>query len=97
VQPIGDSLPRPHRGCFAGKYQKGRLKSVFSVVMIANDTTANPEDHGAMTTDKGVKGRFIVLFDEGRQQLPIRPVRPIGPQHDPAEMLDDPAYRSGCQ
>jgi hypothetical protein len=53
--------------------------------MIANDTTANPEDHGAMTTDKGVKGRFIVLFDEGRQQLPIRPARRILPKHGSAK------------
>jgi hypothetical protein len=39
-----------------------------------------------VTTDKGFKGRFVLLLDEGRQQLPIRPVCPILPQHDPAKM-----------
>jgi hypothetical protein len=73
------------------------LKSVLGVVVVADDTAADAKDHGAVATDKGLEGRLVLLFDEGRQQLPIRPVRPIGPHHDPAEMLDDPAYRSGCQ
>src|SRR6516162_1548375 len=50
-----------------------------------------------MTMDESFKGRFVILAYEGLQQLPIRPPRRILRQHDPAKMLNDPVYLSGCQ
>jgi tetratricopeptide (TPR) repeat protein len=62
------------------------LESILGVVVIADDTIANTQDHRAVTTDKGFKGRFVLLVDEGRQQFPIRPVRSILQQSGPAKM-----------
>jgi hypothetical protein len=94
VQPVGNLLPRPDGRRFAGEDQKGRLKGVLGIVMIADDTTADAEDHWAVTTDKGFKGRFVLLVDEGRQQLPIRPPRSILPRHGPAKMPDHHVHSS---
>jgi hypothetical protein len=60
------------------------LKGVLGVVMVAEDTPANAEDHRAMATDKGFKGGFLLLVDEGTEQLPIRPACPIPQQHGSA-------------
>jgi hypothetical protein len=65
VQPVGDPVSRPDGRRIAGEDQKGRLKGVLSVVMVADDTAANAKDHRAVTTDKGFKGRFVLLVDEG--------------------------------
>jgi hypothetical protein len=37
-----------------------------------------------MTTHQGFKGRFVLLLEEGLQQLPIRPARPLLPQYGAA-------------
>src|SRR5207248_1043024 len=68
--------------------QKGGLKGVFGVVVVADDTTANAKDHRTVTTDKGCKGHFVLLVDEGRQQLSVRPLFSILPQHGLAKMPD---------
>src|SRR5262249_40491376 len=77
---------RPDGRGLAGEDQKGRLKGVLGVVVVADDTATDAEDHRAMATDKGFKGRCVLLVDEGTEQLPIRPARPILLQHDPAKM-----------
>jgi hypothetical protein len=66
------------------------LKGVLGVVMIADDTTANAENHRAVASNKGFKGRFVLLVDKGCQQLAISLARPALPQHGPAEVLDKP-------
>jgi hypothetical protein len=62
------------------------LKGVLGIVVIADDTAADAEDHQAVATHKGFKGCFVLLVDEGCQQLPIRPARRILPQHGPSKM-----------
>src|SRR5262249_26258639 len=79
-----DPLPRPHGRCSTGQDQEGRLKGVLGVVVVDGYATTNAEDHRAMTVNKGLKCPFVLLVDEGRQQLPIRPG--ILPQHRPAKM-----------
>jgi hypothetical protein len=86
VQPVGDPLPRPDGRRFAGEDQKGRLKGVLGIVVVVEKTAAHALDHRAVTMDQGFKGRFVLLVDEGRQQLPIRPACPILPQDGPAKM-----------
>src|SRR5262245_43661999 len=54
--------------------------------MVARDTAANAEDHGTVTKQKGFKGCFVLLVDEGHEQLPIRPVRLVLPQCGPTKM-----------
>src|SRR5207237_710875 len=88
--------PWSDRRRFAGEDQKGRLEGVLGVVMIADDTTADAEDHRPVATDKGCKRRFVLLLDEGRQQLPIRPACSIVPQHGPAKMPNHPVHLSHC-
>jgi hypothetical protein len=88
VQPVGDPLPRPDGRCFACENQKGRLKGVLGIVVAVDDTAAHAEDHRAVATDEGFKGRFVLLLNKGRQQLPIPPACAILPQHRPAKMPD---------
>ena len=86
VKPIGEQFLWLYGRCFAGQNQKGRLKGVLGIVMVANDTTANAEDHRAVAMNEDVKGRFVLLLDEGSQQLPIRLARSVLLGHGPAKM-----------
>jgi hypothetical protein len=72
VQPVGDSFSGPDGERFAGEDQKGRLKGILGVVVIADNSPAHAEDHRAMAPSQGRKGRFVVLVDERRQQLGVR-------------------------
>src|SRR5262249_16452469 len=79
-----DPLPRTDGRPLAGEDQKGRLEGVLGIVMIADDPAADPEDHRAVTTDEGFKGRLVLLIKEGSQQLAIRPAHTLLPQRTPS-------------
>jgi hypothetical protein len=94
VQPVGDPLPRPDGRCLLGKNQKGRLKGVLGVMMVADDPVADAPDHWPVAMDKCLKSYIIFLLDKGRQQLSVRPARRTFPQNGPAKMPDHRVDRS---
>ena len=96
VQPRAQRAAPGDRPRFAGEHQKGRLKGVLGVVVVADDAAADAEDHRAVTADEGFKGRFVPLLDEGGKQLTVRRPRRILPQHGPAKLPDHRVHPSRC-
>ena len=74
MKPIGDHLPGHHRSRFAGEDQKGRLKGILCIVVIADNTPANSQDHWTVAKDERLKSRYVLPIDEGVEQLSICPV-----------------------
>jgi hypothetical protein len=64
---------------------------VHRVIAFGVTDATDAEDHRAVATDQGFKGRFVLLVDEGTEQLPIRPILP---QHGPAKMPNHRAHLS---
>src|SRR5207245_2118492 len=83
VQPVGDHLFWDDGGSLADEDEEGRLESIFGVVMITEDTTADAPDHRPMPPHQGCKSRFLTAVEVVLQQLPIGPLRPISQQHSP--------------
>jgi hypothetical protein len=53
------------------------LPGILGVVVVPEKTTANAQDHRAMTTDQGGERSFVLAGDEGLQQLPIGQPGPV--------------------
>ena len=62
---------------------------------IAKDTAADAQDHRTMPLHQRFRGRLIVLFDEERQELPIRQASPVADKHRFAKLLDDGLQAAG--
>jgi hypothetical protein len=52
------------------------LECVLGVVVVAEGTPADVQNHRAVTTYNGCEGGFFLVVDEGFEQFPIRPPRP---------------------
>jgi hypothetical protein len=63
-------------------------------MMVAEETAADTPDHRAVALDKRRESRFVLLLDEGCQQLPICPDCHTLLQHSPANMPDHSVDRS---
>jgi hypothetical protein len=48
VQEAGQGLAAQDRACLARQDQKSRLKSIFGVLPVSQDTVANAQDHWSM-------------------------------------------------
>jgi hypothetical protein len=63
----------PDGGGFANEYEESRLKSIFGVVMVNEDSAANTKNHGAMTAHKRLESDFLLPSKE-----PLKQVRVVG-------------------
>ena len=78
-----------------GQDEEGRLKRIFGVVVIGENTATDAPHHRPMPLNNGRKCRLVTTADVVLQQLPIGQSCPIPQKHRPAKVLDDLAHLVG--
>ena len=71
VQPGADAITWPNRRRLAHQDEKRRLKRVFGVVRIGEDTATNAKNHRAVTADEGRERGLFVLRQKAVEQLAV--------------------------
>jgi hypothetical protein len=84
-----DHLARADGSRLADQNEERALKSVLRIVHIADQATANAENHGSMPADQHLKARLITASDEAVQQLPIGRADVRCPKHSSAQLPHD--------
>jgi hypothetical protein len=74
----------PERPGLAHKDQEGNLERLFGIVRVAEDATANAEDHGAVPANQDRERVVIVATDELFDQVGVTRVLGRGSQRSPA-------------
>jgi hypothetical protein len=72
IKPIPDGFPWRDRGCLAGEDEKGRLKCVFGVVDVTDNSLTESQDHRAVASNQHFEGRLVPPREEALQQLAVR-------------------------
>ncbi len=73
----------------ANQDQKGRLKSVFGLLRVAEQTPADAEDHGAVPPHEKSEGVLIAVLHEPPEQLAIAQVAVPLEGADPVKITDN--------
>jgi hypothetical protein len=87
VQPVGEHLSWHNRPGLSSEDQKSSLKGILGVVVVREDTTADPPNHPAMATYQRRKRRLVSPFDETAQELSIGQSRTVATKRDMAQVL----------
>src|SRR5690349_8862774 len=74
------------RRCLAQQHQKGGLKSVLSIMAIAQDTATNTEHHRAVPAHQGREGGFLALDQKSIEQLAVCQTVRIVEEHAPVKV-----------
>ncbi len=70
-QPGGHGLSLADAAGFAGKSQERRLKRIFRVVVVAQDTAADAEHEALVAADEQLEGGLVAGRGEAAQQLGV--------------------------
>ena len=75
VEPLGEQVVVPERPGFPREDHERGLEGIFRQVGVAQDASADAQDHRAVPTDQGLEGRLAPLptGEEQRHQLPVGP------------------------
>jgi hypothetical protein len=73
IEPVRDFFAVAQSRSFADENQKGRLKRILRIVMIAEGAPAHIPDHGREPSNQPCQGAFILGLYEPEHQLAIRP------------------------
>jgi hypothetical protein len=72
VQPVGDRFAPSQDGCLASQNEKGSLKGILGIVIVAQDSTTDSKNHRSMPVDQSAERVLVVVVDKSRQELAIR-------------------------
>jgi hypothetical protein len=74
VQPATEHIALADGPGLANEDKKGRLKGIFGIVPVAQDTATDGQDHGSMALHQGGKGSLVAAGQEGFQQFSVRQI-----------------------
>src|SRR5262249_11219713 len=95
VEPVGDHFSWHNGTGFAREHYKRGLESIFGIVMIAENTATNAQDHRTVAAYKRLKRRLVLVADERFQQLSISQPPAVPPKHHSAKLIDDGVQGAG--
>ena len=97
MEPRAQRIAHPERTSLLDQDEEGRLKGVFDVVRVDQQTPANPQDHRPMALDQGSKRLLGGVTRSGRKPLQELPVGQLAGRSDcqqRAKLLQDPLIPS---
>src|SRR5262245_35510906 len=92
VEPVGDHLARQDGSSLADEDEKGGLKCVLGVVVVAKETAAYSPDHRCMSPHQRSQCGLLAVAQVALQQLPVRQARPVAQEDCFAECRYDLAH-----
>src|SRR5262249_35075888 len=89
IKPVADFLARHDARRPPNQNQKSGLKGILGVRLMADDTSADAQNHRPMPTDERFKGTLVPLPDEAFQQLTVRQPSAVFEKHSSAKALQN--------
>jgi hypothetical protein len=71
VEPTARRVPLGNGTGFANEDEESGLKSIFGIVWVRENATADAQDHRAMSSQDGFKGGLILSDNEALQELSV--------------------------
>jgi hypothetical protein len=73
VEPTARRVPLGDRAGFANEDKKRSLEGIFRIMCVTEDAPADPENHGPMPLQDGLKGSLILFENKAFQELSVGP------------------------
>jgi hypothetical protein len=72
MQPAPHGVPLADCRCFLDQFEKGGLKRILNIMLVAKDPATNTQNHAAVAADQRREGRIISAGHEPCQKVSIR-------------------------
>jgi hypothetical protein len=89
VKPARNGCAPTQRTSLARQNKESALKSILGIVLVAENSATNAENHGPMAIDEGSERLLIPIPDKPGKELPIGVSCTCLPPRQAARMIHD--------